>query len=92
MHFYSTPLRNLRILLYRMRLGVLSLCYLTCVIVFTVSFFYSHDASLFALPVALAAWLFRRREISIFVGIVILTGIAKILETCNLDRKVISAF
>ncbi len=73
MHFFSTPLRNLRTLSYRMRLGVLGLCYLLCILVFTVSFVFTHDASLFALPVALAAWLFRRRETSIFLCIVILT-------------------
>ena len=73
MHFLSTPLHNLRILSYRMRLCVLFLCYLVCLLLFTVSFFYSHDASLFALPVALAAWLFKRRETSIFVTMVILT-------------------
>ncbi len=72
-HFFSTPLRNLRTLSYGMRLSVLSFSYLACVLVFTVSFFYSHDASFFALPVALAAWLFKRRETSICVGIVILT-------------------
>lgn len=71
MHFFSIPLRTLRTLSYRMRLSVLSFCYLVCVLVFTVSFFYSHDASLFVLPVALAAWLFKRRETSIFVALVI---------------------
>ncbi len=73
MHIFSTPLRNLRTLSYWMRLSVLSLCYLVCVIVFSVSFFYSQDASFFALPIGLTAWLFKRRETSIFVGIVILT-------------------
>ncbi len=73
MHFLSTPLHNLRSLSYRMRLCVLCLCYLVCLLLFTASFFYSHDASLFALPVALAAWLFKRRETSIFVTVVILT-------------------
>ena len=72
-HFFSTPLRNLRTLSYWTRLSVLGFFYFACILVFTVSFFYSHDASLFALPVALAAWLFKRRETSIFVGIVILT-------------------
>ncbi len=73
MHFFSTPLRDLRALPYRMRLGVLGLCYLLCTLVFTVSFFYTHDASLFGLPVALVAWLFKRRETSIFLCIIIFT-------------------
>lgn len=72
-HFFSTPLRSLRTLSYWMQLSVLIFCYLACVLAFTVSFFYSHDASLFALPVALAAWMFKRRETSIFVAVVILT-------------------
>lgn len=73
MHSLSTPLQNMRTLSYRMRLCVLSLCYLACLSVFTVSFFYSHDASIFALPIALAAWLFKRRETSVFVALIILT-------------------
>ena len=73
MHFFRTPAHSVRILSYRVRLSVVGVCYLVCVLIYTISISYSYDASVFAIPVAFAAWLLKRRETSIFVSIVILT-------------------
>ncbi len=72
MHFINVRLRFLRDLSYRRRVGVLSLCFLACLLLFLWSFFFfTRDASLFALPVALAAWMFKRRETLVIVGCII---------------------
>src|SRR2546428_11669976 len=53
---------------YAVRLGMVLLLFLICVILLVFGFPSPYDGSLFAVPVALAAWLFKQRGAFLCIG------------------------
>ena len=53
---------------YMVRLGIVVLLFLICVILLVFGFPSPYDGSLFAVPVALAAWLFKQRGAFLCIG------------------------
>src|SRR5260370_25330919 len=56
----------------RVRLGIVVLSYLLCLAIFALVFLPSHNGSILAIPVALAAWMFKPRGMLISLGSLIL--------------------
>jgi signal transduction histidine kinase len=68
MRLYKTLPALLINLSDRMRLGIVVLSYLLCLALFVFVFLPSHNGSILAIPIALAAWLFKQRGAFICLG------------------------
>ncbi len=72
MRFHKTLTVLLIDLPFRLRLGIVVLSYLLCLAMFALVFLPSHNGSILAIPVALAAWMFKQRGVLIGLGCTIL--------------------
>ena len=68
MRLYKTLPALLINLSARVRLGIVVLSYLLCLALFVFVFLPSHNGSILAIPIALAAWLFKQRGSFICLG------------------------
>lgn len=74
-------LRSLRNVPYGIGLSLVVLCFLLCAVLLMLGFPSSHNSSLFVLPVALAAWLFKRRGALLCIGGAVVVGFVSVMRT-----------
>ncbi len=73
MDVLNSSTRFLRHMRYRTYLIMTTSCFLLCLLLFVAVYNFSHEGSIMALPVALAAWFFRRYEPWLYLIATILT-------------------